>query len=225
MSSGATITAWNSAWVYCSRPGRPHLIVGNDEGLAGQGHVAHRSLTQLHPGAGGVLLAHVVTGDDLEVLTHSVVDGELAVTDPEQLDRPFEHRLEQIGELELGGEIGHARSERLLLVAAAPLGAQEPGPADGDARLVGGGAEHLEVVGGEGVVPVALHHQHADQLLVDQQRHIHLGTFVPGGEVPGVLGDLGGVMQAPIQQREFAQALAGAHPETGRCTSPIPGWQ
>ncbi len=203
-------------------PSRPLLVVRDHQGLAGQGNMSHRPFAEPHPRARGLLLPHVVARDDLQLLAIRIVDGQLAVTHLEQLHRAFEHGLQQLGQLELGRQRRHRRTERLLLVGPLPLRREQAGAADGDARLMRRRPQHLEVVSAERTRTVALHYEHPDQLLVHEERHVHLGALVARREVPGVFGHLRRVVQPPIQERQLAEALPRPHPESGRCVVAAP---
>ena len=140
-----------------------------------------------------------------------MVDREFTVADVEQLDGALEDGLQEIGQFEACREIRDRRAERLLLVGAPALGAEQPLPPDGDARLMRRRAQHFEVVRAERVVAIALDHQHADELLVHEQRDVHLRAFVARGEVARRGRDLGRVVQPAVQQRQLAEPLARRH--------------
>jgi hypothetical protein len=71
-----------------------------------------------------------------------------------------------------------------------------------------GRTQDFEIVCPEGVMPVALHHKHADKLLVHENRHIHFGSFVARRQVARLGGDLRRVVEPAVEQRELAQSFA-----------------
>src|ERR1051326_564234 len=94
-----------------------------------------------------------------------------------------EHGLEELAQLELAGEVGQGLQHRLLLVGAAALRVEQARAAQGDARLGRGGGEDFEVVLAEGVLPVALHHQHAEDPVAGPERHVPLRAAVEAGPI------------------------------------------
>src|ERR1051326_129285 len=109
-----------------------------------------------------------------ERLRALVEDREPPPRDVEQRDRPLEHRLQQLVELQLAGEIGQRIEQRPLLGEPVALGGQEARAADRDAGLIGRGGEDLEIPLLERLTAGALDRQLADRALVDAQRQAQL---------------------------------------------------
>ena len=161
---------------------RPLFVVRDDQGLARLCHVTHGAFADGQP-CTDRYLSGVVVGDDLELVRRFVVDRELPAAHPQQADRTAQHRLEQLGQLELRGKVGHRLEQRFLLVGAPALGRQqlplalhEAGTRDGDARLRGGRREDVEVLLGERLGLLALHDEDARRLTLDDERDVHLGA-------------------------------------------------
>ena len=197
----------------------PLPVVGDDHHLTGPHHVAHGPLAQRDPGAQRAL-AHVVVGHHLELRGRLVVRGELPAGRVQDLHRPLQHRVQQRGELQLGGEVGDGGQQRLLLVRPTTLRCQEPDPAEGDPRVLRGGGEDLEVVGAERVGARALHHQHAHGPVAVEDRDVHLGAGAEPGHVLGVLGYARGEVEPPIGQGAAGDAGGRREPEVGWDVAP-----
>ncbi len=161
------------------RASRPLLVARDDQRLARRRHVTHGPFAELHASAGRVPLTHVVTRHDLQLTGAGIEYRQLAVADAEQRDSPLQNRLQQARQLELGQEIRHGRAQRFLLIGTLPLGREQPGAPDRDARLLSRRRENLEILGAKRVRLVALHDQHADQLAVHLDRNIDFRPLIP----------------------------------------------
>ncbi len=122
----------------------PVLVMRDDERLVRLGHETHGAFAQRLPGAPSIR-RHVVAGCDDELLLVLFVDRELPGVDPEQHGRPPEHGVEELGELELRGEVGQRVDQGLLLLGPLALGAVEPRVLDRDRGLGGEQIEEPEV--------------------------------------------------------------------------------
>src|SRR6185312_14764195 len=122
-----------------------------------------------------------------------------------------QHAREQLAQLKFTRKIRERVEQRLLLVRPAPLRDERPLTVNGDARLGRSGREDLEIVIGKRVGLTALHHEHAEHLVAESQRYVHLRSTVETGQVPRFARDIRRVAQLPVTQRALAQPLTGMH--------------
>ena len=123
-------------------------------------------------------------------------------------------------QFQLSREVPHGIQQRLLLFCLVPLGIEEARAPNRDARLIGCGGQDLEVFVTEGVGLGALHHQHPDGPTIHAQRHIDFRTGIEAGQVPGLAGDVGRVVEPAVLDCLFADALARLHVPVAGCVLP-----
>ena len=112
--------------------------------------------------------------DDDELLVVLVVDGQLAARHAEERDRPLQHRLQQLRQLQLAGEVRQGVQQRPLLLGPLVLHREEAGVLDGDRGLRREHVQQSEVRIDEGAVRFRVHAgECADQPVPDQERDHH----------------------------------------------------
>lgn len=110
------------------------MVVVDDEGLAILGGAAHDAFTE-GEGCAGVVLGHVVAGDDLEVVVFGVVEAEFAGGGSGEGDGAFKDVVEEFGEFEFTQDFVHGGAEGVEFLHTHAFGFEEAGVLNGNAGL------------------------------------------------------------------------------------------